>query len=125
MVDDNAAIRRTMRSLLEAQDDWRVCDEAADGQEAVAKFDQDKFNVVVLDFQMPNMNGLDAARQITARSPNTPILMVTLHDSPQLAAEARKAGIRGVCSKSDIECVVQGVTAVLDNKFYFSNQYPA
>ena len=120
-MDDNATVRRTLRALLEAQDDWRVCDEAADGQEAVAKFDKEKFNVIVLDFQMPNMNGLDAAKEITAQSPNTPILMVTLHSSPQLASEARKAGIRGLCPKSDIDCVVEGVTTVLGNKSYFKN----
>jgi two-component system chemotaxis response regulator CheB len=83
VVDDNAVMRRTLRNLLESQDDWRVCDEASDGWEAVAKFDKEKFDVIVLDFQMPGMNGLDAAKQITSRSPSTPILMVTLHHSPQ------------------------------------------
>jgi DNA-binding NarL/FixJ family response regulator len=121
IVDDNAAIRRSLRSLLEAQDHWKVCDEASDGREAVAKFDKERFNVIVLDFQMPHMNGLDAAKEITARSPGTPILMVTLHSSPQLTAEARKVGIRGLCAKTDSDCVVEGVTAVLDNKCYFKN----
>jgi DNA-binding NarL/FixJ family response regulator len=121
IVDDNAFMRRTLRTLLEAQDDWKVCDEASDGLEAVAKFEKEKFDVIVLDFQMPRMNGLDAAKQITSRSASTPILMVTLHHSPQLAEEARKVGIRGICPKSDIECVVEGVTTVLDNKSYFRN----
>ena len=75
--------------------------------------------MVVLDFQMPVMNGLDAAKQITSRSPSTPILMVTMHDSSQLATEARKVGIRGLCPKADIACVVEGVTAILDHKSYF------
>ncbi len=121
VVDDNAFMRRTLRSLLESQDHWQVCDEASDGREAVAKFDKEKFDVIVLDFQMPVMNGLDAARQITSRSPTTPILMVTMHDSSQLAEEARKVGIRGMCPKADIGCVVEGVTAILDNKSYFKN----
>src|ERR1700693_214419 len=64
----------------------------------VTKFSREKFDVVILDFQMPVMDGL-AARQITGRSPGTPILMVTLHASPQLAHEARRVGIRGVCGK--------------------------
>jgi DNA-binding NarL/FixJ family response regulator len=55
-------MRRTLRNLLETQEDWKVCDEASDGREAVAKFDKDKFDVIVLDFQMPGMNGLDAAK---------------------------------------------------------------
>jgi DNA-binding NarL/FixJ family response regulator len=121
VVDDNAAMRRTLRHVLESQDNWKVCDEASDGREAVVKFNQEKFDVIVLDFQMPGMNGLDAAKQITSRSPNTPILMVTLHHSPQLAEEARKVGIRGMCPKADIGCVVEGVTTILDNKPYFKN----
>ena len=121
VVDDNAVMRRTLRNLLETQDDWKVCDEASDGREAVAKFDKEKFDVIVLDFQMPGMNGLDATKEITSRSPSTPILMVTLHHSPQLAEEARKIGIRGLCAKTDIGCVVEGVTTILDNKPYFKN----
>jgi DNA-binding NarL/FixJ family response regulator len=121
VVDDNAAMRRSLRNLLETHVHWKVCDEASDGLEAIAKFDKDKFDVIVLDYQMPGMNGLDAAKDITSRSPSTPILMVTLHDSPQLADEARKVGIRGVCSKADIECVVEGVSTILDNRSYFKN----
>jgi DNA-binding NarL/FixJ family response regulator len=121
VVDDNAMMRRTLRNLLETQDDWKVCDEVSDRREAVAKFDKEKFDVIVLDFEMPGMNGLDAAKLITSRYPRTPILMVTLHHSSQLAEEARKVGIRGLCSKADIQCVVEGVTTILDNKSYFKN----
>jgi hypothetical protein len=60
-------------------------------------------------------------RHFPSRSPSTPILMVTLHHSPQLAEEARKVGIRGICPKADIGCVVEGVTAILDNRSYFKN----
>jgi DNA-binding NarL/FixJ family response regulator len=89
--------------------------------EAVAKFEKEKENVdaVVIDFQMPRMNGLEAARRIEELSPGMPILMVTLHNSRELAEEARKAGIRGVCGKSDIGCVVEGVNAILGNRRYF------
>jgi DNA-binding NarL/FixJ family response regulator len=114
-------MRRSLRNLLEAQDNWKVYDEAADGREAVAKFNDEKFDVIVLDFQMPGMDGLEAAKQITRRSASTPILMVTMHASPQLAVEARKAGIRGMCAKADIKCVIEGVAAVLKNKPYFQN----
>ena len=120
-MDDNAVMRRTLRNLLETQEEWKVCEEASDGREAVAKFDKDKFDVIVLDFQMPVMNGLDAAKQITLRSPSTPILMVTLHHSPQLAEAARKAGIRGMCPKTDIGCVVEGVATILNHQSYFKN----
>jgi DNA-binding NarL/FixJ family response regulator len=121
VVDDNALMRRSLRTLLEAHTNWKVCDEAANGREAVAKFNDDKFDVVVLDFQMPVMDGLEAAKQMTQHSATTPILMVTMHTSPQLAVEAQKAGIRGICAKADIKCVIEGVAAVLENKPYFQN----
>jgi two-component system response regulator DegU len=76
-------------------------------------------DVIVLDFQMPEMNGLDAARSITQRSPRVPILMVSMHMSPQLVDEARKVGIRGVCAKSDVFCVVEAVETLLNNGTYF------
>jgi len=116
VVDDNEAMRRTLRGLLEAHDHWKVCDEASSGLEAVAKFDEQKFDIIVLDLQMPGMNGLDAAKEIRSRSPSTPILMVTMHDSPQFEQEARKAGIRGICPKTDIQCLVEGIATILDNK---------
>src|SRR5580658_7558463 len=90
VVDDNAAVRRYLRGVLEQHDCWRVCDEAQNGQEAVDRFRQIQPDVIVLDFQMPEMNGLDAARIISQQSPETPILMVTLYLTKQLAEEARK-----------------------------------
>lgn len=114
-------MRNTLINLLETQAGWKVCDEASNGREALAKFDQGKFDVIVLDLQLPGMNGLDVAKVITSRSPSTPILMVTMHDSPQLADEARKVGIRGICPKDDIGCLVQGVMTILDNKPSFKN----
>lgn len=122
VVDDSALMRRSLRTLLDAHDNWKVCDEASNGREALLKFSEDKFDVVVLDFQMPVMDGLEAARQITQRSPATPILMVTMHaSSPQLVDAARKVGIRGVCAKSDVACVIEALAAVLVNQAYFPN----
>jgi DNA-binding NarL/FixJ family response regulator len=121
VVDDNPAVRRYLRGILEQHDDWKVCDEARNGQEAVERFQIIRPDVVVLDFQMPEMNGLDAAKIITRLSPETPILMVTLYLSKQLSEEARKAGIRGTCAKSDISCVVDAVGALLRQETYFPN----
>jgi DNA-binding NarL/FixJ family response regulator len=123
IVDDNASMRRTLRSLLESHDAWQVVEEAEDGVEAVAKFGEEKNKVdaVVMDFQMPNMNGLEAAKRIGSLSPETPILMVTLHYSRELSEEARRVGIRGVCAKNDVERVVEGVSAILGNQMYFKN----
>lgn len=118
VVDDSDQIRRSLRTILEGHDHWKVCDEASNGKEAVTKFRHAKFDLIVLDFQMPVIDGLEAARQITECSPGMPILMVTMHASPDLAQEARKAGIRGICSKADIKCVIDGIDALLQGKPY-------
>jgi DNA-binding NarL/FixJ family response regulator len=119
VVDDNPAIRRYLRAILEQQHGWRVCDEARNGQDAVDRFRQIRPDVIVLDFQMPGMNGLDAARIISQLSPETPILMVSLYLTKQLSEEARKAGVRGTCSKTDLTCVVDAVGALLRAETFF------
>ena len=121
VVDDNPAVRRSLRGALEQHEDWRVCDEAGDGEEAVERFRKIRPDVIVLDFQMAEMNGLEAARIISRLSPETPILMVTLYLSRQLSEEARKVGIRGTCAKTDIDCVVDAVGALLREETYFPN----
>jgi DNA-binding NarL/FixJ family response regulator len=119
VADDSDLMRRCLRKLLEQQDDWKVCAEASNGREAIDRVRQSSPDIVVLDFQMPEMNGLDAAREIRRRSPHTPILMVTLHMSPQLEDQARKIGIHGACNKNDISCVVEGVETLLHHGTYY------
>jgi len=121
VVDDSPLMRRCLRGLLEQQDHWKVCSEASNGQEAIDKVQQSAPDVVVLDFQMPKMNGLDAAREIRRKAPNVPILMVTLHMSTQLEDQAKKVGIRGACDKGDIGCVVEGVETLLHHGTYYRN----
>ena len=121
VVDDSEIMRRNLHVLLERHDAWKVCDEAENGREAIEKVERSQPDLVILDLQMPEMNGLDAARVISRLKPQTPILMVTMHMSPQLATEARKVGIRGTCSKVDIHCVVQAVEILLQHGTYFPN----
>ena len=119
VVDDNPAVRNYLRSILEQQVTWRVCDEARTGGEALQRLRSAPPDLVMLDFQMPDINGLEVARQIALLCPEIPILMVTIHLSLQLAQEARKAGIRGVCAKSDVGSIVQAVDALLHEGTYF------
>jgi two-component system response regulator YesN len=124
VADDNAAVRHYLRGLLELQDSWRVCDEARTGNEALERVKENPPDVILLDFQMPDLNGIDVARQVTKLFPDIPILMVTIHLSKQLAEEARKAGIRGVCSKTDVGSIVGAVDALLHQQTYFPQPAP-
>lgn len=94
VADDSQLMRRCLRTLLEQQDRWTVCGEASNGQEAIERAQQAAPDIIVLDFQMPKMNGLDVAREIRKMWPEIPILMVTLHMSPQLEDQAKKIGIK-------------------------------
>ncbi len=94
-------IRRALRSVIESQTLHEVCGEAENGQIAIARVKELHPDVVILDFQMPVMNGLDAARQISILFPGTVMVMVTMHYSEQLRKDAEAVGIRDVVSKYD------------------------
>ena len=92
VVDDVAAIRRSMRVYLEQESDLEICGEAENGKVAIDMVQELQPDVVILDLSMPVMNGLDAARVIKAIAPGTHIVMFTLHSYPHLLDEARNQG---------------------------------
>lgn len=122
IVDDNPAVRRYLRAILEQQESWQVCGEARNGAEALHQVLDSPPDLVVLDYQMPDLNGIDVAKQISEMFPEIPILMVTLYLSRQLAEVAREAGVRGACAKQDIGSVVEAVDLLLHQKTYFPTQ---
>jgi DNA-binding NarL/FixJ family response regulator len=101
IADDKPQIRRIIRGMLEAHPGWEVCAEAEDGIQAVGRAKQSKPDVIVLDLAMPEMNGFEAAREISSALPGTPILLNTLYASPQVEKEAEKIGVLGVISKAE------------------------
>ncbi|MBS1850892.1 MAG: response regulator transcription factor [Acidobacteria bacterium] len=101
IADDHEIVRRGMRSLLEAHNGWEVCGEAVDGREAVEKAHALQPDVAILDIGMPNLNGLDAARQILSSSPDMRIVILTMHESEQVVREVLEVGARGFLLKSD------------------------
>ena len=125
VVDDNPAVRHYLRAILEQQSTWQVCDEARTGGEALQRVKKAPPDLILLDFQMPDLNGLDVAQQISALFPQIPILMVTIHMSKQLAEAAKRVGVRGACAKSDVGSIVQAVDALLHEKTYFPSAAPA
>ena len=124
VVDDNPAVRRYLRAVLEQQESWTVSGEARNGAEALHQVLESPPDLIVLDYQMPDLNGVDVARQIAKMFPSIPILMVTLHLSNQLADAAREVGVRGACAKQDIGSVVEAVDILLHDKTYFPLQAP-
>lgn len=101
IADDHEVARRGVRALLESHAGWEVCAEAADGRDAVEQALTNKPDVVLLDIGMPNLNGLEAARQISAALPDVGILILTMHDTDNMVREVLRAGARGFLLKSD------------------------
>jgi DNA-binding NarL/FixJ family response regulator len=101
IVDDNDLVRRCMRKLLEINPRFSICGEATNGEEAVQLFRQMSPDCVVLDFSMPVMSGIEAARQISQMSPGIPLLMCTMFKSDELIRAATEVGVKRVVSKSE------------------------
>jgi DNA-binding NarL/FixJ family response regulator len=117
IADDHSLIRSLLTSLLENHSDWQVCGTATNGREAIEKAAELRPDVIILDFAMPVMHGLQAAREILLDSPGVPILLYTNYMFPYLALEAARAGVRQVVDKglSGHE-LVSAVESVLDDK---------
>jgi DNA-binding NarL/FixJ family response regulator len=123
VADDHEIVRQGLRALLEAQPGWQVVGEAIDGREALDKAKRLRPDVVVLDVSMPNLNGLEATRQIRKALPETEVLILTMHDSEQLVREVLEAGARGYVLKSDAgRELVTAVESVRNSKPYFTSR---
>jgi DNA-binding NarL/FixJ family response regulator len=117
VVDDHPVMRRGLKNLLGGHPGWEVIDEAVDGVEAVDKSGQLTPDIVVLDLSMPRMSGLEACRLIRSNTPQSEVLIVTQHDSPQMMREADDAGARGYVVKSNIaRDLVKAVEATSEHK---------
>lgn len=114
IVDDNATVRKAVKSLLEAQDGFEVCGEAANGQEAVDKAQELNPDLIIMDLSMPVMNGLEAAHALRELMPNVPIVMFSVHRSGILEKNARSAGIRAVVPKGDNHSLVRQARSILE-----------
>lgn len=121
LADDHAIIRAGIRLVLERQPDFEVVAEAADGREAVAQANQFHPDVVVLDLAMPNLNGIEAMRQICSNHPHVQVVVLTMHSDEEYVLRALKAGARGYVLKESAESdLIAGIRAVFSGKSYFS-----
>jgi DNA-binding NarL/FixJ family response regulator len=101
IADDHDLLRRGVRVLLQSHPGWEVCAEASTGRDAVSKVEQLRPDIAILDISMPDLNGLEAARRIRKASPNTEVLILSVHYTDQLIRHILEAGIRGYIVKSD------------------------
>ena len=121
IADDHALVREGLRRVLETRRDWEVCAEAVNGRDAVAKACACKPDVVIVDFSMPELNGLEATRQIHAALPRTEVLVLTMHETDSLVRDVLAAGARGFILKSDAgHALVEAIETLLLHKPYFT-----
>jgi DNA-binding NarL/FixJ family response regulator len=121
IADDHEVVRRGIRALIQEQPGWQVVAEAKNGRDAVAKADEFKPDLAILDITMPSLNGLDAAKQIAKISPRTKVLILTIHESDQLIHQILDAGAHGYVLKTDAgRDLVTAVNALLSDKTFFT-----
>src|ERR1700730_3056779 len=102
VVDDSKAVRKAICTLLSTDPTLTVCGEACDGRDAIAKAQASRPNIVLMDITMPNMDGLEATREIKRMLPEVEVLIVSQHESPEVMRQAMRAGAKGYVSKSRV-----------------------
>jgi DNA-binding NarL/FixJ family response regulator len=123
LADDHEMVRQGLRAVIEEQRGWEVCGEARTGREAVDKARELKPDVVVMDFTMPELNGMEATRQIRAALPRTTVLILTMHESEELIPEVLAAGALGYMLKSDAGTeLVDAIQSLAAQKPYFTSK---
>ncbi len=120
IVDDHELVRSGVRSVLRGSPNLDVCGEAIDGQDAIAKAQQLNPDLIVMDISMPKLNGLEATREIQRILPQTSVVMLSQHDSPEMMRQALNAGARGYVVKSSIAAkLVAGINKVAGGELFF------
>ncbi len=121
LADDHTVMRNGLRLLLERQTNLQVIGEAADGRQAVALSESANPDVVIMDIAMPNLNGIEATRQIVNRSPRVAIAILSMHSDESYVIRALKAGARAYLLKDSAEAdLLAAVRALTEGKSFFS-----
>ena len=123
-MDDHQVVRRGVAGVIgDARPEWEVCGEASTGREAVAAAASLKPDVVVMDISMPDMNGLESTREILKNNPGTEVLILSVHESEQMAHDVLSAGARGYMLKQDAGTdLIAALEALCRHKLFFTSQ---
>jgi DNA-binding NarL/FixJ family response regulator len=124
VVDDHQIVRRGVAAVVrDAGPDWEVCGEASTGREGVAAATSLKPDIVVMDISMPEMNGLEATREILKENPKTEVLVLSMHESDQMVHDVLAAGARGYILKRDAGAdLMIALAAVRQHKLFFTSR---
>jgi DNA-binding NarL/FixJ family response regulator len=123
IADDHDVVRSGVRSILEAQPGWEVVGEAETGKDAVDQALATRPDIVVLDYALPVMNGIEATRQIRARVAGAEVLIFTMHDTATLVREVLEAGAKGFLLKSDArKFLIAAVESLAAHKPFFTGK---
>lgn len=121
LAEDHAVVRQGLRLLLEAQDDFHVVAEAADGWEAVTQVNSRRPDVLIVDLMMPGLSGLEVTRQVHQQEPDTHIIILSMYSDESYVLEALKNGAVGYVLKgSPTECLLRAVHEVTAGRHYLS-----
>ncbi len=126
LADDHEMVRKGLRATIEEHPGWEVCGEARTGREAVSKARELHPDVVVMDFAMPELNGMEATRQIRATVPSAEVLILSMHESEKLVREMLDAGAQGYLLKTDAgEFLITALQALSEHQPYFTPKVSA
>lgn len=122
VADDHEVVRKGLVALLSHRPDWQVCAEAANGRDAVKLAVRFRPNVAILDLSMPEMDGLEATRQIRHEVPETEVLVFSMYENEQFVRDLLSAGARGYVLKSDVATqLLLAVETVARHKPFFTS----
>jgi DNA-binding NarL/FixJ family response regulator len=121
VADDHESVRKGLCKILELRGDLESCAEASDGEEAISLLQKINPDLVILDLSMPRCTAFEAAQKIRELSPDTPILLFSIHETPELIAHAERIGVLGFIRKTDpATTVLKAIDAALRKITSFS-----
>jgi DNA-binding NarL/FixJ family response regulator len=122
IADDHEIVRSGLRAIIETRPEWIVSGEATNGKQAVELTLETRSDVVIVDYSMPLMSGLEVSRRLKVLQPSTEVLILTMHENEELLTEAILAGVRGFLFKTDArKHLIFAIEALLEGRPYFTS----
>jgi len=123
LADDHTVVRDGLRALVEKQPDMAVVGEAADGRDTIRMAEEQTPDVIIMDIAMPNMNGIEATRRITASNPQTAVLILSMHQDESYVLRSLKAGARGYLLKESVRSdIIEAIRAVSQGRSFLTRK---